>query len=93
MSSSAQQLESIMSTSVFMRGESRRFGELTADDVRGRAAELRAAVGWGPTVRVAPIATAWRDLGMRMERCGAASVQELGEEDLIELGGKLWLVL
>ena len=40
------------------------FGELTADDARARADELRAAIGWGPTARVAPVALAWRELAV-----------------------------
>ena len=44
------------------------FGELTLDDARARADELRAAIGWGPTARVAPVALAWRELAMAMER-------------------------
>ena len=50
---------------MFIRGANRPFGELTARDARSRADELRAAVGWGPTARVAPVAQAWRELAMR----------------------------
>ena len=47
------------------------FGELTAQDARARADELRAAIGWGPTARVAPVAMAWRELALTMERDAA----------------------
>ena len=85
--------ERILAADVFMRGANRRFGELTADDVRLRAQELRDAVGWGPTARVAPVAQAWRELSLVMERAGAATVGELGADVLDPLAGRLWVVM
>jgi hypothetical protein len=78
---------------VFIRGADRPFGELTLEDVRTRADELRAATGWGPTVRVAPVAHAWRELAMAMARTGSATVGELEAELVIELAQRLWVVL
>ena len=83
----------ILERPVFIRDANRPFGELTLADARERADELRAATGWGPTVRVAPVARAWRELTMAMERTGAAAVRDLGAEDVIELAPKLWVVL
>ena len=57
--------DEILGQTVFVRGANRPFGELTVDDARGRADELRAAVGWGPTARVAPVARS---------RCAMAAV-------------------
>ena len=54
------QVAEILQQHVFIGGANRPFGSLTADDVRAHAGELRAAVGWGPTARVAPVAQAWR---------------------------------
>lgn len=76
-----------------MRGANRPFGELTTDDVRARAQELRDAVGWGPTARVAPVAQAWRELSLTMERAGAGTVAALGAEVLDPLARRLWVVL
>jgi hypothetical protein len=84
---------SILDATVFMRGANRRFGELTADDVRARAQELREAVGWGPTARVAPVAQAWRELSLVLERAGADTVGELPPETLEPLARRLWVVL
>ena len=50
----------ILEQQVFIRGANRPFGELTRDDASARADELGAAVGFGPTARVAPVAQAWR---------------------------------
>ena len=67
------ELRRILYQEVFIRGANRPFGEITTDDARSRADELRAAVGWGPTARVAPVAQAWRELSMAMERASAAT--------------------
>ncbi len=78
---------------IFVRGENRPFAELTADDVRERADELRAAVGFGPTARVAPVAQAWRELWMAMGKAGAATVGDLPAETVVELAPRLWVVM
>jgi formylglycine-generating enzyme required for sulfatase activity len=93
MSESSGALERIVERGVFVRGANRPFGELTVEDVLARADELRAATGWGPTVRVAPVALAWRELAMAMQRTGSASVGEVEPEVLIELAQRLWVVL
>jgi hypothetical protein len=87
------ELQQILATSVFIRGANRPFGELTLDDVRSRADELRAATGWGPTARVAPVARAWRELSMEMERAGAPTVAALDGARLAGLAPQLWVVL
>jgi hypothetical protein len=86
------QLSEILNASVFVDGANRAFGELTLDQVRGRADELRAAVGFGPTARIAPVARAWRELSMALEQAGAATVTELEPARVVELGPKLWVV-
>ena len=83
---------SVLETTIFVRGENRPFGELTLDDVRARADELRAAVGWGPTARVAPVAQAGRELSIAMQSAGAGTVAALAPEVVSELAPKLWVV-
>jgi hypothetical protein len=85
--------EQILSREVFIRGANHPFGDLTLDDARARAEELRAVSGWGPTVRVVPVAHAWRELAISMERAGAESVSELDGETLSALAERLWVVL
>jgi hypothetical protein len=82
----------ILGQTIFIRGANIPFGEMTLDDVRARADELRAAVGWGPTARVAPVALAWRELTMAMERVGAADVRDLDADVVVELAPRLWVV-
>jgi hypothetical protein len=85
----------ILAATVFVDGANRPFGELTLDQVRGRADELRAATGWGPTARVAPVALAWRELSMALEQADVGTVGELSARDpaaVADLAPKLWVV-
>jgi hypothetical protein len=93
MTGSPPQLERILGQEVYIRGANRPFGELTVEDARARADELRAAVGFGPTARVAPVAMAWRELSMAMDRAGAKMVDELDADVLTALAPRLWVTL
>ena len=83
----------ILDQLVYIRGENRPFAELTTDDVRSRADELRAAVGFGPTARVAPVAQAWRELSMVMDGAGASTVAAVDPDALVKLAPRLWVTL
>jgi hypothetical protein len=85
------EVQEILGTPIFVRGQNRPLRELTQDDVRDRAAELRSTVGWGPTARVAPIARAWAQLAMVMERGSTRTVAELPQETVLEVGRQLWI--
>ena len=89
----AADLPQILATPVFAGGANQPFGEMTLEQVRSRADELRAATGWGPTARVAPVARAWRELSIEMERAGAARVADLDSEVLGPLAPQLWVVM
>ena len=86
-------LPRILEQQVFIRGANRPFGELTRDDASARADELRAAVGFGPTARVAPVAQAWRELAIALDRTGASTVGELEPDVLVDLAPRLWVTL
>jgi hypothetical protein len=83
----------ILDQQVFISGANRPFGSLTADDARGHADELRAAIGWGPTARIAPVAQAWRELSLELDRAGAATVAGLEPAVLTQLAPRLWVTL
>ena len=83
----------ILDQRVFIRGANRPFGELTREDASSRADELRAAVGFGPTARVAPVAGAWRELALAMDRAGASTVRDLAPDVLVGLAPRLWVTL
>jgi len=85
-------LEQILSQTVFAGGANVPFGAMAADQARARADELRAAIGWGPTARVAPVALAWRELTVTMERDAAATVSELDPDVIAQLAPRLWVI-
>ncbi|HUE26248.1 MAG TPA: hypothetical protein VMP89_05700 [Solirubrobacteraceae bacterium] len=86
-------LAGVLMQSVYIEGANVPFGELTPDQVRARADELRAATGWGPTARVGAVALAWRELALAMQKAQAGRVDELPEEMLTELAPRLWVVM
>lgn len=74
-------------------GESYRpFGELTAADARGRADELKQLTGFGPTMRVRPVAQGWTELAALMDEEGAATVADLATDRVTEFAERLWVI-
>ena len=84
--------ESILHERVYAGGRAKPFGELTAEEVKARADELRAATGWGPTARVAVVAMAWGELARLMDAEQARTVADLGAEAVSERAERLWVV-
>ena len=84
--------ETVLAEPVFGGGRSKPFAEMTADEVRSRAAELKAATGWGPTARVAGVAMAWGELARLMHEAGARTVADLDRDAVAERAEKLWVV-
>lgn len=70
----------------------RPFGELTEEDARGRATELKSLMGFGPTMRVRPVAMAWVELAKLMAERNAATVADLDEPTINDYARKLWIV-
>jgi hypothetical protein len=86
------QLDRILTTTVFLDGANRPFGELTGEEIRARADELRSAVGFGPTARIAPVAQAWRELSIALANGAVGTVAELDPGFVAEIAPKLWIV-
>ena len=86
------QLADVLAATVFIDGANRAFGDLTPAQVRSRADELRSAVGFGPTARIAPVARAWRELSMALDQAGAARVAELEPDTVVALAPQMWVV-
>jgi hypothetical protein len=84
--------DTVLAEPVFAGGRSKPFAELTAEEVRARADELKAATGWGPTAKVASVAMAWGAFARLMEQQGAATVAEVDREAVAEHAEKLWVV-
>jgi len=87
------QRDQILDRQIYIGGANRSFRDVTVEGARARADELRAATGFGPTARVAPVARAWRELVIEMDRSGAATVGELDTAVLTALAPKLWVVM
>ena len=85
-------MSDVLAERVYAGGGYKPFGELTLDDVRARAAELRDAAGWGPTARVLPVAMAWAELARLMERAEVERVGELEPALVAERAKALWVV-
>ena len=83
---------SLLETQVHVQGGARPFGELSHAHVAARAEELQAAVGFGPTQRVASVARAWAKLAASMQTAGAATVAEVDQTVLEALAEPLWIV-
>jgi hypothetical protein len=84
--------ETVLAEQIFAGGRSKPFAELTAEEVRSRADELRAATGWGPTARVASVARAWGELAKLMEEHGAAKVADLDRDAVADRAEQLWVI-
>jgi hypothetical protein len=82
----------VLAERVFAGGRSKPFAELTVDEVRERAAELKAATGWGPTAKVGSVAMAWAELGRLMEHVKAETVGDLRPDAVAERAEKLWII-
>jgi hypothetical protein len=82
----------VLAEPVFAGGRSKPFAELTADEVKARADELRAVTGWGPTAKVASVAMAWAELGRLMDAVEAETVADLRPDAVAERAEKLWVV-
>jgi hypothetical protein len=84
-------MDALLGRRVHVEGGDRPFGALTRQQVEARALELKEATGWGPMMRVAPVARAWGELARRMREAGAATVAEMDADILAELAEPLWI--
>lgn len=93
MSAQETDIEQVLAREVHLDGANRPFGELTLEQVQAHADELRSVAGWGPTMRVAPVAQAWRELALALQRDGKAAVRELDAEVVTALAQRMWVVM
>ena len=84
-------MDAILSRPIHVGGADKPFGALTQAEVKARAEELHAAAGWGPTMRVKPVARAWSELARRMDQAGAATVADLDSATVAALAQPLWV--
>lgn len=70
----------------------RAFGGFTADDADSRAQALRDVAGFGPTIRVRPIAQAWGELARAMRSADAGTVADLAPAEVSSFAERLWII-
>jgi len=68
------------------------FGELSAEQARGLAAELGSAGTWGPMTKVGSVAHSWEELAEAIESGEAEKVSELTGPQILEFAQRLWIV-
>ncbi len=76
---------------IHIGGVNKTFGEVTLEDARLQAAELKGVAGWGMS-RVMPVARAWADLVRLMEQGSVARVDQLEPAKIDEMARKLWII-
>ncbi|MCA1690157.1 MAG: hypothetical protein LC720_06910 [Actinobacteria bacterium] len=76
---------------IHIGGVNKTFGEVTIQDARTQASELKGVAGWGMS-RVMPVARAWADLVRLMEQSGAERVDQLDPEAIVTMARKLWII-
>lgn len=75
------------------QGRYKPFGEMTADEVAVRAAELSSSTGLGHGAsRIGAVAGAWTGLAKLMEQQGAGTVAELDPAVIAERAERLWVI-
>jgi hypothetical protein len=77
---------------VFDGSSYRPFGELSAADARQRQTALGEMTGFGPMMRVRPVAEGWGRLADLMEERGISRVAELEDEEVEQFAVRLWVI-
>jgi hypothetical protein len=75
---------------VYVNGEYRPFGELTASDARALAAQLRGISGGGLDAKVGPVRTGWTELAERLDAKGG-TVSGLPSDEAAQFAERLWV--
>lgn len=82
----------ILKRPVSIRGTDIPFGEITYDDARTQASELKALAGWGPMAKVGTVARAWSELAVIIEKRGAQNVADLEPSQVAQSAEDLWII-
>ncbi len=76
---------------IHIGGVNKTFGEVTLEDARAQATELKGVAGWGMS-RVLPVARAWQDMVRVMEESQAGQVDQLDAATIDSMARKLWIL-
>ena len=87
-----EDVSDILVRTVSIAGIEKVFGEITIDDAKQQAAELKALVGWGPMAKVGAIARAWNELAGTLDHRGAETVADLEPAQVVSAATDLWVI-
>jgi Fe-Mn family superoxide dismutase len=87
-----EDVSDVLCRNVSIAGVERIFGELTIDDARTQASELKALQGWGPMAKVGSVARAWTELAQTLDQRGATTVADLDPTVVISAATDLWII-
>jgi len=82
----------ILDRPVSISGVQKRYGDVSYDDAKTQAAELKALTGWGPMAKVGTVARAWTALSVTLERHDAATVTDLEPSEVAQMAEDLWII-
>lgn len=84
--------DSALTTRLSIAGGTKAFGEVTPEEARAQGEKLKALTGFGPTMRVRPVAHAWSELAELMVERDAAGVSDLDAATVADFARRLWVV-
>jgi hypothetical protein len=87
---SAMAADDLLERRVYVNGEYRPFGELTASDARAQAAALRGVSGGGLDAKVGPVRAGWMELAELLDSPGT-TVAGLDRQDIERFAERLWV--
>ena len=85
-------ISEVLLRQVSIAGVDRPFGEITLDDARTQASELKALAGWGPMAKVGSIARGWSELARTLDKHGAERVADLDATVVLRSAKELWVI-
>lgn len=88
----SSRLEAALEARISIGGASKAFGEVTSAEAEEQGARLKELAGFGPTMRVRPVAQAWAELAKLIAERDAARVSELDAATVTEFARRLWVV-
>ncbi len=83
--------EDTLTRPVAIGGVNKPFGEITLEEARAMAAELKDVAGWGMN-RVLPVARAWGELVRLMDKSGFEKIGDLDPQTLDTMAKKMWVI-
>ena len=82
----------VLARTVSIGGSDKPFGDVTVEDARAQAAELKSLAGWGPMAKVGSVARGWTELATTLAKREAATVADLEAGIVLRFAKELWVI-